>query len=179
MPLLLEFPLLRARKRSEKSTIYYLTIWGGNAFYAAISKVAFLRNDNESITIDDTAFYNNLSIYCYEYSAVDSYVIDHAESKNWNIIYLNATNLDEIRSITIEENNIRIPCGNSRKLGINIFPDQPEIIWSSSSPDIVMVEDGIITACQAGNATITATIGSKSVSTEISVYNIVESFNLN
>ena len=50
MPHLLEFPLPRTRKKSEKSTIYYLTLWGGLPVIHVDDALWFLMEKDPGLT---------------------------------------------------------------------------------------------------------------------------------
>lgn len=47
--------------------------------------------------------------------------------------------------------------------------DAKDVTWTSSDPSVISVENGTLTALKAGKATITATVGEKKVSMEITV----------
>lgn len=67
----------------------------------------------------------------------------------------------------------KMQVGAVETLGIIYHPDNTtdlrEVIWISSDPDILSVENGKLTARKVGKATITAKVGTKSVSCEITV----------
>jgi uncharacterized protein YjdB len=50
-----------------------------------------------------------------------------------------------------------------------VTTDDPGVIWSSSNPAVATVTDGIVTTLSAGNATITAQVGSLEAYGEITV----------
>lgn len=63
--------------------------------------------------------------------------------------------------------------GEKIQLGIIANPenttDEMKVVWSSSDAEVISVEDGMLTALKAGKATITAAVGDKSVTMEITV----------
>lgn len=67
----------------------------------------------------------------------------------------------------------RMQVGATETLGIIYNPenttDLKDVSWSSSDPNIISVKDGKLTALKAGKATITAKVGDKTVSCEITV----------
>ena len=91
---------------------------------------------------------------------------------------LDNADTDGIRTITIE-NSFRLACGQSREVAISVFPDNPEITWTSSDPAIVSVLDGLVTAHAPGSAVITASVGSLSADVTVTTFLTAESFVLN
>lgn len=75
-------------------------------------------------------------------------------------------------SINIENESITMVEGESRKLSIDIQPEDAtdkELIWSSSNDDIVSVSDGIVLAGKPGEATVTVKTVDGSCSAKCSV----------
>ena len=63
--------------------------------------------------------------------------------------------------INLGKESCRISMGQSLTLKATFnHPVNPEIVWSSSDEEIVTVKDGVLTAKNFGNATVTATIPS-------------------
>ena len=92
-------------------------------------------------------------------------------------IYELATTL-EVKEIPLEEIAFdkiitEMQVGATDKLNIIYNPenttDDKTVIWTSSDDAIISVYDGVITAKKAGKATITAEVGKKKVSCEITV----------
>ena len=114
-------------------------------------------------------------IYCYEYSDADVW----ATELGCRVVYLDGINTEDIFSLTLPD-DFRLICGQSHTIDVNIFPDteHPTVIWTSSDPEIVYVENGIATAITSGTATITATMGDASDSVDITAYIVLENFEL-
>ena len=63
-------------------------------------------------------------------------------------------------SITLNKSKLELAIGYSGTLSATVLPNHTtdkSVIWTSSNPSIVKVENGVITALSAGTATITAT----------------------
>ena len=56
--------------------------------------------------------------------------------------------------------------------------DDKTVIWSSSDEDVATVDNGVVTAVGAGNATITATVGEFTAECEVTVVSSLESITL-
>ncbi len=137
---------------------------GNCAFYFCNNLKVAVLGDN--VNIGTTAFHYGSTIYCYKNTDADKW----AAQEGYTTVYLDAVNIDDIRTVTLEP-DFRLACGESRKVGINIFPDDQSIVtWSSSEPTIVSVDNGIVTALSRGTAAITATVGTVSASVNIIVF---------
>ena len=131
-----------------------------------LAKAAFLHPDDETLTVSfaDDIFSNSPTIYCYIFSPVDVWA-----SGKYTVQYLDEV-LDDIRTVGLPE-DFRMPVGESRTIPADVFPaDGSEITWVSSNPDIVSLENGVVTAVGAGTATVTATVGTASDSVDITVF---------
>ena len=86
-------------------------------------------------------------------------------------------------SISIKEQNIVLNRGESQSLTVLYNPENTTedktVTWSSSDDKIVSIVDGTITAVSVGNATITATVGDKTATTDVEVKVPLNSINLN
>lgn len=74
-------------------------------------------------------------------------------SKSFNVIAKVATN------ITLNQSSIRLKEGESATLVATIYPEsvvEKGVEWSSSNKDVVIVNNGMVTAIKVGTATITA-----------------------
>lgn len=74
-------------------------------------------------------------------------------SKSFNVIAKVATN------ITLNQSSIRLKEGESATLLATIYPEsvvEKGVEWSSSNKDVVIVNNGMVTAIKVGTATITA-----------------------
>ena len=145
-----------------------VTSIGNSAFYNCnrLSKIVIPQSVE---TFGDQIFnrYDSYSgtVYCYEFSGADAW----ATKLRYKKIYLdNIEDIDSIRTITLPA-NFRLALEESRTLTVNVFPDydRPTVTWTSSDPDTVSVENGVVTAHKVGTATITATVGSVSDSVVI------------
>lgn len=90
----------------------------------------------------------------------------------------------ELNSISIVEQNITLNKGENKTLTVKFNPenttDDKTISWSSDNEQVVTVNaEGLITAVGAGKATIMATVGEKTDTTEVEVKVPLESISLN
>ena len=80
-----------------------------------------------------------------------------------------------VTSVTLSRTSLTLPVGATATLKAKVKPAKATdktVVWSSSDPDVVTVEDGKIKALGEGSATVTATSASdssKSASCEITV----------
>lgn len=89
-----------------------------------------------------------------------------------------------VSSIVLNTSSISLKKGESFSLSAQIFPENAtdkNIIWTSSNTDIATVKDGLITAVNTGEATITAASadGSKTAACTVTVYIPVSGVSLN
>ena len=126
-------------------------------------------------TFTGSGFSNSPTIYCYEFSDTEYWAIE----QGYNVVYLDNFDLNTIRTITMPE-SMEMACGTTQKISASVFPqkDNPEVIWESSDPSIVSVNNGTVTANALGVATVTASIGDISTSISIKTYIVLEDFNL-
>ena len=140
-----------------------------------IQRIVFLHTLDDIITFDDPHIPISATIYCYEYSSVESWF----NEKNFTVVLLDEFNIEEIRTISLPD-GFSICCGNTEKINYNVFPDydEPTIEWISSDPSIISIEDGTITAHSIGAVEITATLGTVSNSITVVSYYPVEAFDI-
>ena len=79
-----------------------------------------------------------------------------------------------LEGIAIEEQNVSLNIGEEKDLHVLFNPenttDDKTVVWTSSDESVVTIsEDGKVKALKAGKATITATVGDKTATTEITV----------
>ena len=73
-------------------------------------------------------------------------------------------------SIQISRPEAVLAAGESMTLAASVQPsDIAQVTWQSSDPDIATVENGVVTALQAGTARITATAGGKTTFCSLTV----------
>lgn len=137
-----------------------------------LSKICLL---SENIRIGNGIIRNKPTVFCYEYSDVECWAVE----KGYPVVLLDTLDIDLIRTVSLPD-DIRLEVGNTYKPCINIFPnhDSPEVRFSNSNPQVVEIENGVITGLSCGVSTITAQIGSVSDSMDIYVYAPIESFEL-
>ena len=79
-----------------------------------------------------------------------------------------------LEGIAIEEQNVSLNIGEEKDLHVLFNPesttDDKTVVWTSSDESVITIsEDGKVKALKAGKATITATVGDKTATTEITV----------
>ena len=79
-----------------------------------------------------------------------------------------------LEGIAIEEQNVSLNVGEEKDLHVLFNPenttDDKTVVWTSSDESVITIsEDGKVKALKAGKATITATVGDKTATTEITV----------
>ena len=147
-----------------------VTSIGDNALYAChdLNKVYFnIINEDTSITFGSSMFSSHPTIYCYMFTAPDVYF---SSAGGYNVVYLEDIDVDTIRTVTLP-NDFRLACGDTRVLACAVFPtDGTPIVWESSAPEVLTVENGTVTALTPGTATVTATVGTVSASVTIETF---------
>ncbi len=152
---------------------------GEGVFVASynLKNVCFLSDNNESITYPSNMFsWSSPTIYCYMFSSVDGWASTYYPSQ---VVYLDEINMDDIRSVSLPD-DFMLACGESRTIVVNVFPNDGNynIEWTSSNPDIVMVDNGIATSVAPGDAVITASLNGVSDSISIHAFNPATAFEL-
>jgi len=144
-----------------------VTSIGGSAFSGCnkLSKILLPASVN---SIGDSAIPYGATIYCYEYTYAD----DWATENNRSVVYLDGGITDDMRMVELSFEKLSLPCGESKQVVANIFPaiDVGGITWTSSSPTVASVENGLITALAPGKTTITIAIGTISDSVEVTTF---------
>ncbi len=82
------------------------------------------------------------------------------------------TDTVEVTAITLEKTEVAMKKGESVVLKATVAPENATdktVTWTSSNTSVVKVENGVITAIAAGQASITATAGVKSVVCNVTV----------
>ena len=139
----------------------------------SLQKVMFLGNDMP--TLGSNVFSTSPTIYCYEFSDVDFWAVE----KGYNCVYIDDMDLNTPISITLPQ-DMWIEMGENRTISAGLLPQtaKAEIVWESSDPSVVSVENGVLTALAVGKATITASCDELSDQMSVTVYASVESFEL-
>ena len=78
----------------------------------------------------------------------------------------------DVESVTVSPSSVVIEIGSTSILTASVFPSDAtdqSIEWTSSNPIVAIVNDGIVTAISAGEATITASSGGKNGTCKVSV----------
>ena len=114
------------------------------------------------------------TIYCYEYSDVDFW----AAEKGYARVYIDGMDLSKPISIELPE-DMRLEIGTSFTVTSATFPENASqgVVWQSSNPSVVSVENGVLTAKAVGEATITASCDGASDQMNVVVYTPVGPLN--
>ena len=86
-----------------------------------------------------------------------------------------------VTSITLDQESLAMVKGGTATLKATVLPadaTDPAVDWSSSEPEIVSVEDGVVTALAAGKAVITAAAGAYTAACSVEVTVPAESISL-
>lgn len=139
----------------------------------SLQNIFFIGNKAPSIGID--AFYGDPIIYCRK----DSDTADWAANNGYTCKYIEYKDMFTPASINLPE-EMRVPIGKSKNVLLDIFPQTAEatIVWKSSDPSIISIEDGVMTAHSEGEVVITATCGELSDQMTVFAYIPIESFDL-
>ena len=139
----------------------------------SLGKIMFLGNNMPEL--GECVFSSSPIIYCNEYSEVDFWATDNG----YDCVYINGMDLNTPISIDLPQNTRLVP-GESKGIAAALFPqvDGMDIVWESSDPSIVSVENGVLTAHGIGKAIITAFCNEVSSQMPVTVYMPLESFEL-
>ena len=77
-----------------------------------------------------------------------------------------------VESVTLNHTELSMVTGETVTLVASVSPitaTDKTVVWESNDPEVATVEDGVVTAVAAGNATITATAGGKSATCSVVV----------
>lgn len=77
-----------------------------------------------------------------------------------------------VESVTLNHTELTMVTGETATLVASVSPitaTDKTVVWESNNPEVATVEDGVVTAVAAGNATITATAGGKSATCSVVV----------
>lgn len=125
--------------------------------------------------IGDAAFARNTTIYCYRYSEADFWADDVGYPK----VYVDNSTSGDFYIIQMQT-GFRLECGNSRQLDASVWPitGNEQLVWSSSNPDAVSVENGIVSAQKPGSTRVTLQVGGVTAGIDIVAYAYPSSFNI-
>lgn len=83
-----------------------------------------------------------------------------------------------VESVTLNHTELSMVTGETFTLVASVSPitaTDKTVVWESNDPEVATVEDGVVTAVAAGNATITATAGGKSATCSVVVSDVTTS----
>lgn len=134
----------------------------------------------ESVSsIADDAFSDiSPTFFCYEYSYADGWATEHGLS----VCYLDSETVPV--QMQLPESYI-LPIGQIETIPISLFPDDVyDLVWTSSDPSIVSVDNGKLTGHEKGTVTITVSCtrndeSELEASSLVTCYVPLESFSLN
>ena len=139
-----------------------VTIDGNSTDTIKLTKVAPSQAKNPELT------YSNVYTGTYEFEANKTYTFD------WKVAE-DVPPVVEVESITLNKTELTLEIGGSETLNATVLPDtatDKTVTWESSNNEVATVEDGVVTAVAAGNATITATAGGKSATCSVVVSDV-------
>ena len=138
-----------------------------------VKRIMFLGEKMPSL--GSCVFLGSPTVYCYEYSEVDFWALENG----YTCVYIDNMDLNRPMFIELPE-EMRLVPGESFTVTPATFPQNATqgIVWQSSNPSVVSVEDGVLTAHSVGEATITASCDEISDQMTVTVYAPVESFEL-
>lgn len=83
-----------------------------------------------------------------------------------------------VESVTLNHTELSMVTGETVTLVASVSPitaTDKTVVWESNNTEVATVEDGVVTAVAAGNATITATAGGKSATCSVVVSDVTTS----
>ena len=82
-----------------------------------------------------------------------------------------------VSEVTLSRTALTMTVGDTEKLTATVLPEHAGydgLVWSSNNASVALVDvEGLVTAVSAGNATITATVGGKQATCEVTVADAV------
>lgn len=149
-------------ERLEQITIpASVTSIGSCAFEGSSPELFFLSPDNSLTIASDACASGRPVVYCYEYSAADFWAAENGIQP----VYIDGMDLTKARSVSIPERADML-LGETLTVSAFVFPRTAAdgVVWTSSAPEIVSVDGGVLTALGIGEATVTAACGEVSAS---------------
>ena len=153
-----------------------VTSIGYRAFYNCSSLKHIMMSGSSVPSFGSNVFYRvRPTIYCYEFSEVDFW----ATENGYKTVYLDSMDMQTPTDIQLPK-DCKLEIGQEITITPAVFPaiENPKITWESSAPEVVSVEDGVLTALSLGQATITAKCGNLSDEMVITTLSSVKSFTL-
>ena len=77
-----------------------------------------------------------------------------------------------VTSVSVDPTSISLKVEDTQNLTVTILPDNATdktVTWSSSSPDVASISNGLVTAIAEGSSIITASVGDKSATCTVTV----------
>lgn len=144
-----------------------------NAFYMSGITSAAIHN-KEEVIIDGLAFPRKITIYCYE----SSFIAGWAYGNGHTVVYLDEPE-NKPQQIKLPD-DLAIKKGETYQVEAEMFPVYENVViyWGSSSPEIVSVDDGLLSAIDIGEAIITASVDDIFDTMTVTVYEPLDSFEL-
>ena len=125
------------------------------------------------ITKEAPQYNSALKYYCYNGNGYTLYRSSDGDTEcanisNTSVSYTASTNRPAIKiefegvsptGINLNSTSLRLRIGETKQLIATVLPNgaSQSVIWNSDTPDVAIVEDGMVTALKSGTAHITAT----------------------
>ncbi len=147
---------------------------GANAFEAGnCPNCIYIPQSVE--TISENAFAKSVTVYCHRFSEAQFW----ADEQGYSKVLVDDTENGDFYSIQMPS-GFRLECGQERQIDAVVWPITGEEVfhWTCSNPDVVSVQNGIVTAILPGSAQITLQVGAKTASIAIQAYAYPSAFEL-
>lgn len=151
-----------------------------------VARNAFYRANTEGIGIEKIIFEGNAPeiLYTsdevgYSMSGLDGVSVKiYPEATGWDAEVwsnLDISIIKFVENLYLNEDAIEIVEGSTYELIATVEPEdaEGELVWTSSDESVATVEDGIVTGVSEGEAVITATFDTLSVSAKVMVEELV------
>ena len=136
-----------------------VTIDGNSTDTIKLTKVEPSQTKNPELT------YSNVYIGTYTFEANKTYTFD------WKVAE-DVPPVVEVESITLNKTELTLEIGGSETLNATVLPDtatDKTVTWESSKNEVATVENGLVTAVGAGQASITAKAGDQTATCVVTV----------
>lgn len=124
-----------------------------------------LRKAEPSQAKNPELTYSNVYTGTYTFEANKTYTFD------WKVAE-DVPPVVEVESITLNKTELTLEIGGSETLNATVLPDtatDKTVTWESSNKEVATVEDGVVSAVGAGQATITAKAGDQTATCVVTV----------